>query len=81
MGTPFPINQAKMGAPSSQGRTLSYQSGKIGHALLTRARPFLSIKQCAKNLEWMEELPNLDQLAGTERGLCREGFLFLPCNN
>jgi hypothetical protein len=48
--------QAKLGAPFQQGRALSYQSGKVGHALLTRACPFLSIKQCgAKNLEWMEE--------------------------
>jgi hypothetical protein len=43
---PFPINQANLGMPFSQGCallkgacTLSYQPGKLGHALLTRARP------------------------------------------
>jgi hypothetical protein len=43
---PFPINQANLGMPFSQGRallkgarTLSHQPGKLGHTLLTRAGP------------------------------------------
>ncbi len=41
-GAPFPIYKENLGAPSLQGR-----------ALLTGARPFFSIKQYAKNLEWI----------------------------
>ncbi len=41
----FPINQAKLGAPSYHGHALSYQSGKNGRALLPGAHPFLSIRQ------------------------------------
>jgi hypothetical protein len=57
-GAPFSINQASFRS-DQQWRALFYQSGKLG-------RPFLSFKQCAKNLEWMKEWPNPDQLAGTE---------------
>jgi hypothetical protein len=44
-GAPFPICQAKLGGPFQQGCALSYLPGKVGHALPTGARPFLSIRQ------------------------------------
>jgi hypothetical protein len=39
-GAPFPIYKANLGAPSSQGRTLSYLSGNFGRALINRGAPF-----------------------------------------
>ncbi len=44
-GAPFPINQANLSTPSSQGRALSYQSGKLERALLPGAHHFLTIRQ------------------------------------
>jgi hypothetical protein len=65
--------------PPKRG-ALSHLSGKVGHALPKGARPSLVIKQCAKNLEWMEEWPNPDQLAETEQGLTHtQQRLFLAC--
>jgi hypothetical protein len=61
------INQANLRAPFLSERAPFYQSGKLEHALLKRARPFLSFKQWVKNLEWMEEWPNWDQLVEPER--------------
>jgi hypothetical protein len=44
LGVPFLIKEAKLG--------MSFQKGR---ALPKGVRPFSSIKQCAKNLEWMGE--------------------------
>ncbi len=72
---PFPsIRQTwarpfQVSAPLSSERAPFHQSGKLERAPLKRALPFLSIKQWIKNLEWMEEWPNRDQLPETERGL------------
>ncbi len=66
---PLSINQANLSAPHLSERTPFHQSGKLERALLKRALSFLSIKQWVKNLAWMEEWPNRDQLPETERGI------------
>jgi len=73
--TPFHQSGKLECAPFHQSGKLErapfHQSGKLERALLKRGLSFLSIKQWVKNLEWMQEWPNRNQLAETERGLTR----------